>query len=396
VDTTETITHLSLCSGYEGIGLGLRRVLPNVREIAHVEIESFAIQNLVTKMEKGLLDAAPIFTDLKTFPYEQFCGKVSILSGGFPCQGFSQAGKKEGVNDSKGRHLFPYIAEGIRKCRPGAIFLENVQGILSCKTNEGEPVLQYVLRTLEELGYRATAGIFSASEVGAPHQRKRVFILAYRNSIRHDGRELSDRDGRWSLPKQAQPRPGKPLVWGEVEGCGGDSRTVLGNPSTDELQIGCPEAIGEERQSEQGRLQESQRGSIEPTELGNTRSSESHGVADEERTCVSTTRDTSQELPNSNCGRGKIQDQRQITGESLPKCVSGAWGSWPSRPGEFQHEWEEPRVVKTESGLGRATDGTSSRVDANRIDRLRCLGNGVLPATAAKAFVVLSHRLLCS
>jgi hypothetical protein len=60
VDTTETntINHLSLCSGYEGIGIGLRRVLPNLREIAYVEREGFPIANLVAKMEAGELDSS--------------------------------------------------------------------------------------------------------------------------------------------------------------------------------------------------------------------------------------------------------------------------------------------------------------------------------------------------
>ena len=76
MDTTKTntITHLSLCTGYEGIGKGLRGVLPNVREIAYVEIEAFAIANLVSKMETQQLDAAPIYTNLKEFPYEEFRG----------------------------------------------------------------------------------------------------------------------------------------------------------------------------------------------------------------------------------------------------------------------------------------------------------------------------------
>ena len=185
MDTNKKITHLSLCSGYEGIGLGLRSVLPNLREIAYVEREGFPVANLGCKDGRGKLDAAPVFTDVKTFPYGKFRGCVDILSGGFPCQPFSAAGKRQATEDP--RHLFPYIADGIRECQPRIVFLENVQGILSCKTADGEPVLQYVLRELEGLGYRATAGIFSAEEVGAPHQRKRVFIMAYRNSVRHDG-----------------------------------------------------------------------------------------------------------------------------------------------------------------------------------------------------------------
>ncbi len=399
MDTTKAITHLSLCSGYEGIGLGLRRVLPNLREIAYVEREGFVIANLVAKMEAGELDAAPVFTDVKTFPYGKFRGQVDILSGGFPCQPFSAAGKRQATEDP--RHLFPYIANGIRECQPRIVFLENVQGILSCKTGDGEPVLQYVLRELEGMGYRATAGIFSAEEVGAPHQRKRVFITAYRNSVRHDGRKLSDRDGGWSIPKQAQPRTEQPLVWGEAEGCSGDSRGELVNSNGD----------GHSKHSETQK-EESIRGA------------------------EATTMSRSEELANS-IGSGleghsgnEQGEGRQSTGQGRPTATSGLSPRWPSRPGEPQYEWEEPRVVadtksqqgsprdnggeprassqseQSQSGgghsgslrdsngqaeprLGRASNGSTSRVD-----RLRLLGNGVVPQTAAKAFATLINILI--
>jgi DNA (cytosine-5)-methyltransferase 1 len=178
-----TLKHLSLCTGYGGIDLGLSRVLPDVRTVAYVEIEAFAVHNLVAKIEKGWLDAAPIWTNLKTFGWSSFRGKVDILSGGFPCQPFSAAGRRGGDEDP--RHLWPHIVRGIRELgRPPIVFFENVEGILSSKLKsdewsdpEGTPVLLHVLRELERLGYKATAGVFSAEEVGAPHRRKRVFIM---------------------------------------------------------------------------------------------------------------------------------------------------------------------------------------------------------------------------
>ena len=96
VGSAET-THLSFCAGYGGIDLGLQRVLPSCRTVAYVEIEAFAIANLVAKMEAGDLDAAPVWTDVKTFPAEPFRGLVDIISGGYPCQPFSAAGKRLGT-----------------------------------------------------------------------------------------------------------------------------------------------------------------------------------------------------------------------------------------------------------------------------------------------------------
>jgi DNA (cytosine-5)-methyltransferase 1 len=358
VDNNKKITHLSLCSGYEGIGLGLRSVLPNLREIAYVEREGFCVANLVAKMEAGKLDAAPVFTDVKTFPYGKFLGKVSILSGGFPCQPFSAAGKRQATEDP--RHLFPYIADGIRECQPRIVFLENVQGILSCKTGDGEPVLQYVLRELEGMGYRATAGIFSAEEVGAPHQRKRVYILGAREEMANNDSQVRGR----SSSKQPVEIEVKEATRGSSIGDGSNERTP---------------------------------------ELAYSNGKGLEGVR------------------QRNYSQGREASDRQLrSGDQI----------WPSRPGKPQYEWEEPRVVadsksqqgssrdngaeprassqpeESQSGgghsgslresngqakpqLGRTSNGSTSRVD-----RLRLLGNGVVPQTAAKAFVTLINRLV--
>jgi site-specific DNA-cytosine methylase len=188
VDTTKTITHIGLCAGYGGIELGLKRVLPTLRSVALCEIEAFAIANLVAKMEAGLMDAAPVWTDLKTFPWESFRDRVDILTGGYPCQPFSAAGKRAGKDDP--RHLWPWIADGIAIMRPRVCFFENVEGHITLG-------LSTVVSDLEEMGYKVSWGIFSAAECGAPHQRKRVFILA------HDQSERVQR--LWSTWQQESP-----------------------------------------------------------------------------------------------------------------------------------------------------------------------------------------------
>lgn len=200
VDHPQELTHLSLCTGYGGIDIGLSRALSGaVRSIAYVEIETFPISNLVSKIENGHLDPAPLYTNLKTFPWRRFRGRVDILSGGFPCQPFSSAGRRAGDDDP--RHLFPYILNGLRELgRPPLAFLENVEGVISSKLKgdgwsdpEGTPVLLHVIRELERVGYDATAGVFSAREIGAPHQRKRVFILGCRADLGESGRALVSR-----------------------------------------------------------------------------------------------------------------------------------------------------------------------------------------------------------
>ena len=196
VDSAPNINHVSLCTGYGGIDLGLRRCLRTVRTIAASEIEAYACANLVKKMEQGLLDACPIWTDLKTFPFASFHQKIDILSGGFPCQPFSAANAANRGADSDPRHLWPYIVRGVKQSAPAICFFENVEGIYSAKLRgsnwadpQGTPVLLHVLRELERCGYAAESGLFSASEIGAPHQRKRVFIMGIRADLSDSFRE---------------------------------------------------------------------------------------------------------------------------------------------------------------------------------------------------------------
>tara|TARA_S200002703_G_scaffold90203_1_gene77801 strand:+ start:1466 stop:2374 length:909 start_codon:yes stop_codon:yes gene_type:complete len=175
-----TVTHLSLCAGIGGIDLGLGRAVRGLRTIAFCEREAFACSVLAHAHESGLMDAAPIFTDLHGFPWHQFRGLVDIVSGGFPCQPFSLAGDRKSTEDE--RHLWPSISRGLGIVQPSVAFFENVGGISTAKSEGFHSVLHHVLSDLEGLGYSATAGLFTAEEVGAPHIRERWFILGVRNT----------------------------------------------------------------------------------------------------------------------------------------------------------------------------------------------------------------------
>lgn len=368
MDNTKELTHISLCTGYGGIDLGLKRAVANVRTVCYVEIESFVIENLVAKIEKGFLDLAPVYTDLKTFDWECFSNKVDILSGGFPCQPFSAAGRRSGDEDP--RHLFPYIVDGIKRLgRPSIVFFENVEGIISSKLKgdqwsdpEGTPVLLYVLRELERVGYKATAGIFSASEVGAPHQRKRVFILGYRADLSDAGKQVID--GMLRATEQRQElgnTDDNGYSSTEIRGSDGASsyRGTQGKNSTCKperassfLQMVYPAPRGAEQYT------------YEPTRTtmgdttclgGHSRLQFSSGLStkiDDRKTGVIT--------------RTDYDSDESVQREAEPTLGGNAHGCT---------DWLDYAELYTSCD--------------NRTDELRMLGNGVVPATAERAFRTL-------
>jgi DNA (cytosine-5)-methyltransferase 1 len=129
---------------------------------------------LVARMEESALDSAPIWDDIATFQGGLLRGGIDIITGGYPCQPFSSAGEMRGEQDS--RHLWPHISRVIKETRSPILFFENVNNHIRMGFEE-------VNDELVGMGYRVAAGLFKAFEVGAPHKRERLFILAYSNSI---------------------------------------------------------------------------------------------------------------------------------------------------------------------------------------------------------------------
>jgi len=160
---------LSLCSGVGGLDLGVRLALPAARTTCYVEREAYCISVLLARIQDEALDDAPVWTDVRSFDGLPWRGTVDLIIGGYPCQPFSVAGQRRGAEDE--RHLWPAIARIIAEIRPLACFFENVPGHLTLGFRE-------VRGELESMGYRVEAGLFTAAEVGAPHQRERLFILA--------------------------------------------------------------------------------------------------------------------------------------------------------------------------------------------------------------------------
>ena len=377
MDTTQTTTHISLCAGYGGIDIGLKRAIPNLRTVAFSEIEAFACANLVSKMEAGLLDPAPVWTNLKTFPWEGFRRKVDILSGGYPCQPFSSAGKRLGKDDP--RHLWPYIADGIRILQPALCFFENVEGHVTLG-------LRDVLHDLGELGYRTSWGIFSASEVGAPHQRKRVFILAHRKCAGLEGWVRSIQPESIGRGTSDHPSESGDLLVNPVNYGGGD---VRGSKRLEAQQpvVSVSSSNGQGWPSRPG---QPQFGWEPPRVVGNADSRRLEGAGSEGGRTTDVVRN-----------RGEGSDENLGDAEDR----NGEGQRLQLRQGQREHRGasgcERDGRRETQPSLGRDSDGPAGRMDCaqlcvagdNRVDELRLLGNGVVPATATRAFLTLIKEL---
>ena len=155
----------SLFSGIGGLDLGLERA--GMRVIWQSEIEPYACRVL-----KKHWPEVVNYGNIKEIDWQKV-EKPDVICGGYPCQPFSQAGKRRGEEDP--RHLWPWVRNAISELRPRYAILENVRGHLSLGGLS-------VIGELASIGYNAEWRIVSAASVGANHRRDRIFIVAYPNN----------------------------------------------------------------------------------------------------------------------------------------------------------------------------------------------------------------------
>ena len=259
------------------------------RTICAVEWEPYPASVLCARQNDGILPPFPIWDDVQTFDGHPWRGIVDVVSGGFPCQDISSAGKRAGI-DGKKSGLWAHMARIIGEVQPCYVYVENSPML----TSRG---LGRVLGDLAALGFNAKWGVVSAADVGAPHKRDRIWIVA--NAYGSRGVENSSNGQLW--PDWAKQSP-----------------------------------------------------------------SHSRG-SDAAKTSKK------QEVSNA--------DSAQLKGSGLPggvyvehanfKC-SGNW--WATDPADA-----------IESSVGRVANGVAARVD-----RLKAIGNGQVPAVAATAWGLLN------
>ena len=166
------MTHGSLFSGIGGFDLAAEWA--GWENVFHCEIDPFCQKVLKYHFPNSILHG-----NIKETDFTKHRGTIDILTGGFPCQPFSLAGKRKGTNDD--RHLWPEMLRAIREIQPRWIVGENVFGIVNW---DGGLVFEQVQTDLETEGYEVQAFILPACSVNAPHRRDRVWFVAYLQSDR--------------------------------------------------------------------------------------------------------------------------------------------------------------------------------------------------------------------
>jgi DNA (cytosine-5)-methyltransferase 1 len=192
----------SLFSGIGGLDLGLERA--GMKVIWQSEIDPYC-----NKVLKKHWPKVTNHGNIKNIDWTTI-ERPDVICGGYPCQPFSTAGKRQGTDDP--RHLWPWVRDAISALQPSYAILENVRGHLSMGGLQ-------VIGELAKIGYDAEWRVVSAAGLGAPHRRERIIIVAYASRIGSDGRKHSDYSGAFSQGQE---------MGGQVRTSGGDVPNNVG------------------------------------------------------------------------------------------------------------------------------------------------------------------------
>lgn len=294
------MNELALFAGAGGGILGGK--LLGWRTVCAVEYDQYARDILMARQNDGHLEPFPIWDDVRTFDGRPWRGRVDVVSGGFPCQDISSAGKGAGIEGARSG-LWGEMARIVSEVRPRFVWVENSPLLVS----RG---LGLVLSDLASMGYHARWGVVGADDAGAPHIRKRIWILAHFQHTNNNG--LVANQKRRGIEKKLR-----------------------------------------QKQTWQNKAQHSTRaGSISTT---NEYVANSNGIRQQ----------------GQGCPFGPINPKAYPKGKTnFTVQFSGREEGW----------WVfEPAVGRVAYGV------------ANRVDRLKCLGNGQVPAVVELAWKILTN-----
>jgi DNA (cytosine-5)-methyltransferase 1 len=332
---------LDLFSGIGGFSLGLEST-GYFQTIAFVEKDKFCRQVLQKNFNN-----IPIEEDIRNVRGSNYA--ADVITGGFPCQPFSVAGKRKGTDDD--RYLWDETIRVVAECKPRWFIGENVEGLINI--NNGM-VLRQVQTDLEEQGFQVQCIVIPASGIGAWHQRKRIWIVAYSDSNRH-------------------------------------SNKIRGS-STKEERIS-----QEHRQDHNTTRKSSRASSVWETNnqyVPNTESILPHG-------CSSTTRNSSTKFKGLECNQSwdwnEIRSKAERCSEQNRDDVSNSNGEG-LQGYKLQHDLETGKQISEHDGKTSSErqqtwwqaqsefcgvpNGVSYELDKDRSSRIKALGNSIVPQIA--------------
>lgn len=330
--------HASLFSGIGGFDLAAEWM--GWENVLHCEWNEFGRTVL-----KHYWPKSKSYGDITKTNFNIYRGRIDILTGGFPCQPYSSAGKRLGKKDD--RHLWPEMLRAIREIKPKYVVAENVSGLISW--NDGL-VFNEVQADLENEGYKVQACVLPAAAVNAPHRRDRVWFIAY-----------SDNSGANEPLRTNEQRKKENNKWER------QSQFKSRENGRDEINTNTESEQSKRLQSEQREISQPKQGELR----GNGGKMESKG-----------------NVTNSECKRQQEQGQpeRQVRFESFGK-RKASWtyddGRWP-----------------TQSPICSRNDGISNQLDGItfskwRQESIKAYGNAIVPQVAYQIFKAIqkTHKL---
>ena len=352
---------LDLFSGIGGFSLGLEST-GGFETIAFVEKDKFCQKVLAKNFNNITIEG-----EIRNVKGEKY--KADIITAGFPCQPFSVAGKRKGKDDD--RYLWDETIRVIRECKPRWFVGENVEGIVNIANGT---VLQQIQQDLEKEGFEVQCGIIPASGIGAWHQRKRVWIIAHSNSNR-DRIKITGSNGE-EKEIQREHREKDSTSWKFIrtntndvpntksKGSFSSGRSNTSDNEQQRLDIN-KERNRNKIRSKSSRCSEQ---TISNTNTWNVEAGRKRqwGVCSKEKGQWKSNLATNicETLSNTNSQRTQIQTERKHT--SIKMSGSSSKESW----------WE------TQSKLCGIPHGISYELDKDRTNRIKALGNSIVPLIA--------------
>jgi DNA (cytosine-5)-methyltransferase 1 len=281
------------------------------------------------------------FTDITKSDFTKYANRIDILTGGFPCQPYSLAGKRKGKEDE--RHLWPQMLRAIREIQPRWVVGENVLGIVNW---DAGLVFNEVQADLEAAGYEVWPYVLPAVSVNAPHRRDRVWFVAFKNA-NNDGRECKFREKESCEREQRNT-------------CSRDNERVRTNDDKIEVTTN-PNSNGLNRSNSEHEINPSERGE--------------YAQRDIEPTTLHTNNEGLERIENI----GSIASIGQKRNEQFTRHIPSTWQNFPT----------QPPICTGNDGLPSKLDGITFSKWRN--ESIKAAGNAIVPQVALQIFKAINQ-----